>query len=182
MFNHPAKKWVIVSFRSIFKHLYCKRSTRARPSNKNLQPARTPCDSWGAECGFKNSRWTQIDLNNYLRSYQIRPWSELFISLFSDSASRASRVFNHSNATGIDIISKEQRAFQDSKTFSLLAVSYFSNSRLADRNCLTIHQTGNVINCVTSYEYFKIRSFHNAATLGEAHHCPHYPNGIAAWR
>ena len=86
--------------------------------------------------------------------------------------------FNHSNATGIDIISKKQRAFQDSQTFSLLAVSYFSNSLLGDRNCLTIHQTGNVIACVTNYEYFKIRSFHNAATLGEAHHCPHYSNGI----
>jgi hypothetical protein len=41
---------------------------------------------------LKYSRWTQIDLNNYLRSYQIRPSSELFISLFSNSTSKASRA------------------------------------------------------------------------------------------
>jgi len=40
---------------------------------------------------------------SYWLLYQIRASSELFISLFSSSASRAQERFNHSNATGIDI-------------------------------------------------------------------------------
>ncbi|MBD2009695.1 hypothetical protein NDI40_21875, partial [Microcoleus vaginatus ZQ-A3] len=37
---------------SIFKHLYCIVRLARLPSNQNLQPTRTPCDSWGAECGL----------------------------------------------------------------------------------------------------------------------------------
>ena len=62
-----------MSVSSIFKHLYCKRSTRARQSNKNLQPARTPCDSWGAECGFEGRL---SEDNCWVKMAKLIPWSE----------------------------------------------------------------------------------------------------------
>jgi len=49
------------------------------------------------------------------------------------------------------VISKESRVFQDSQTFLIASCPLLPNRLLGDNNYLTCSQTGEIIDCVTSY-------------------------------